>query len=210
MKVIVFGASGTVGKELVQQSIAEGYTVTAFCRNPEKLEMDKSPQLILKAGDVLNPEEVQKVVKDQDLVIIALGSGKSRKSIVRSQGTKNIIAAMHQHGVNRLICQTTLGTGDSRGNLNFFWKYIMFGWFLKQVFEDHELQEDYVMNSQLDWTIVRPGAFTDGEKTGRYRHGFAANAQNLKLKISRADVADFILRQTKSLEYLRKSPGLSY
>lgn len=210
MKVIVFGASGTVGQELVQQSLEEGYTVTAFCRNPEILSAHTSPNLKLKAGDVLNPEEVQKVIKGQDLVIIALGSGKSRKSTVRSEGTKNIIAAMHQHAVNRLICQTTLGTGESKGNLNFFWKYIMFGWFLKQIFEDHELQEEYVTNSGLDWTIVRPGAFTDGEKTGRYRHGFEANAKNLKLKISRADVADFILRQTKSQEYLRQAPGLSY
>ena len=86
----------------------------------------------------------------------------------------------------------------------------MFGWFLKQVFLDHELQEEYVMNSGLDWTIVRPAAFTDGEKTENYRHGFSANDKSVKLKIARADVADFILQQLGSSIYLFKSPGLSY
>ena len=98
-------------------------------------------------------------------MIIVLGSGKNRNSIVRSEGTKNIITAMQVSGVKRLICQSTLGAGDSTGNLNFFWKNIMFGWFLKQVFLDHELQEEYVRKSELDWTIVRPAAFMDGEKT---------------------------------------------
>ena len=86
----------------------------------------------------------------------------------------------------------------------------MFGWFLKQVFLDHELQEDYVRNSGLDWTIVRPAAFTEGEKTGKYKQGFNTADKSLKLKIARADVADFILKQLESGTELFKSPGLSY
>ncbi len=86
----------------------------------------------------------------------------------------------------------------------------MFGWFLKQVFLDHELQENYVRNSGLDWTIVRPAAFTEGEKTGNYKHGFDATDKSLKLKIARADVADFILKQLESGIKPFKSPGLSY
>ena len=86
----------------------------------------------------------------------------------------------------------------------------MFGWFLKNVFIDHELQEKYVKESGLDWTIVRPGAFTDGAKTSNYFHGFAASDKTLKLKISRADVADFILKQIQTNRYLHQTPGLSY
>jgi len=86
----------------------------------------------------------------------------------------------------------------------------MFGWFLKKVFLDHELQEEYVLNSGLDWTIVRPSAFTDGAKTSNYQHGFAPNIRTLKLKISRADVADFIVKQLGTDQYLRQTPGLSY
>ncbi|MBL4669387.1 MAG: NAD(P)H-binding protein [Flavobacteriales bacterium] len=108
------------------------------------------------------------------------------------------------------MCQSTLGAGDSNNNLNFFWKRIMFGWFLKQVFLDHELQEKHVRNSTLDWTIVRPAAFTDGKKTENYLHGFNPNDKSTKLKISRADVAHFILKQVADKKYLHQTPGLSY
>jgi len=210
MKVIVFGATGSVGKHVVQQALAQGDEVTAFARNTEGLtDMDQN-SLTLVNGDVFNPEDVNKAVKGQEVVCITLGSGRARKGTVRSQGTQNVIEAMKTYGVKRLICQTTLGAGDSKGNLNFFWKHIMFGWFLKEVFIDHELQEQYVMRSGLDWTIVRPSAFTDGDKTSQYYHGFGTEKSALKLKISRADVADFILKQTHNDQYLRQTPGVSY
>ena len=210
MKIIIFGSTGTIGKHLVEQSLEKGYEVTAFSRNKESLSQFSHPNLKKIEGDVFNVNDCQHAINGQDVVIIVLGSGKNRKSIVRSEGTKNIIAAMKMSGVRRLICQSTLGVGESKGNLNFFWKYIMFGWFLKQVFLDHELQEEYVRNSELDWTIVRPAAFTDGEKTGIYKHGFNATDKSLKLKIARADVADFILKQLDTSIEPFKSPGLSY
>jgi len=210
MKVIIFGASGTIGKQLVKQSLNKGYEVHAFCREPKKLEDIIHKNLELKKGDVLSFNDVNNAIRQMDVVCIALGSGKSRKSTVRSEGTKIIIKAMKKNNIKRLICQTTLGAGDSQGNLNFFWKHIMFGWYLKQVFNDHELQESYVKESGLDWTIVRPAAFTDGEKKGVYKQDFNVNDRTVKLKISRADVADFIIKQISSTEYLFKTPGLSY
>jgi putative NADH-flavin reductase len=86
----------------------------------------------------------------------------------------------------------------------------MFGMLLRKAYADHELQESYVRNSNLQWTITRPAAFTDGPRTGNYRHGFSADAKGLTLKISRADVADFLLKQLSDLSYLRKTPGQSY
>ena len=210
MKVIIFGSTGTIGKHLVQQALEKEYQVLAFCRDKEKMDSFSHPNLEIIEGDVFNKEDVRSSVKNQDVVIVALGSGKSRKSVVRSEGTKNIIEAMKTNGVKRLICQSTLGIGESNDNLNFFWKHIMFGWFLKQVFLDHQLQEEYVKNSNLDWTIIRPGAFTDGAKTEDYQHGFSPKARSLKLKISRADVADFILKQVVKGNYIHKTPGLSY
>jgi uncharacterized protein YbjT (DUF2867 family) len=210
MKVIVFGSTGTIGNHLVEQSLAKKYEVTAFTRNLDNLNKFSHPNLNKIEGDVTNPKDLQCAIKGQNVVIIVLGSGKSRKSTIRSEGTKNIIEAMKIDGVKRLICQTTLGAGESKGNLNFFWKNIMFGWLLKQVFLDHELQEEYVRSSGLDWTIVRPAAFMDGEKTENYRHGFSSTNKIVTLKISRADVANFILKQLDSSLYLFKSPGLSY
>ena len=209
-KLVVFGSTGTIGIHVVSQSLEMGYEVLAFCRNKNKLNNLSHPNLLIMEGDVLNSADVSKAVSGMDVVIIALGSGNNRTSTVRSEGTRNIIQAMHTHGVSRLICQTTLGVGDSRGNLNFFWKHIMFGWFLKNVFLDHELQEQLVKDSFLNWTIVRPSAFTDGERTGNYLHGFSPKDTSTKLKIARADVADFIVKQITGVNYIHHTPGLSY
>lgn len=208
MKVIVFGATGSIGRHIVTQALSQGYKVTAFIRNPDKLKGLPYSGLTLYKGDVLSPKHVMEAVKDHDAVFCALGAG--RKGLVRAEGTRNIIIAMQEQGVKRLVCQTTLGAGDSWENLNFFWKRIMFGWFIKEAFKDHELQEKYIRESRLDWTIVRPGAFTDGPVTGSYRHGFSSDDKKVKLKISRADVADFMLKQLGTDIYLHKTPGLSY
>ena len=86
----------------------------------------------------------------------------------------------------------------------------MFGMLLRAAFVDHVAQEEYVMRSGLEWTIVRPAAYTDGERTGNYRRGFPAAAKGLKLKISRADVADFALQQLTDNSYVHETPGVSY
>jgi len=86
----------------------------------------------------------------------------------------------------------------------------MFGMLLRAAFADHVSQEDHVIRSGLDWTIVRPAAYTDGERTGDYRHGFPATEEGLKLKISRADVADFVLTQLADDSYICMTPGVSY
>ena len=205
--IIVFGATSTIGRHLLEQALSAGHSVTAFTRDRDRITTEH-PQLTIAEGDVLNPESVSEAIQGHQIVMVSLGAG--RKGVVRAEGTRNIIEAMQTHGIDRLICQSTLGAGESVGNLNWFWKRFMFGWFLKTAFEDHQLQEKYVLESGLDWTIVRPGAFTDGELTGQYKHGFSPKDRSIKLKISRADVAQFMLKQIGSVAYLRKAPGLSY
>ena len=107
----------------------------------------------------------------------------SRKSVIRSQGTLNVIKAMQLHDVRRLICQSTLGARDSWGNLNFWWKRVMFGALLAPVFRDHELQEHFVEASGLDWTIVRPGAFTEQATRRVVIEAVPITARGLDLKI---------------------------
>jgi len=207
-KIIIFGATGTIGKRLIRQALAKGNNVTAFCRDKDKIKPQTG--LDVYEGDVLISEDVQKAIAGQDVVMIALGSGKNRFSNIRSIGTQNIIEAMKDQGVGRLICQTTLGNGESKNNLNFFWKRIMFGWYLKHIYQDHERQEEFVKQSGLNWTIVRPSAFTNGELTNKYKHGFPTTERKLSLKISREDVASFMLKQIDSSKYLYQTPGISY
>jgi putative NADH-flavin reductase len=207
MKILIFGATGTVGRELVTQGLEMGHTVTAFARDPSKLAISHANLEIIEGG-VMDSAVVDPAVAGHDAVLVALGAGS--KGQVRSTGTRNIIQAMQKSGTRRLVCLSTLGVGDSRGNLNFLWKYIMFGMLLRAAYADHVTQENEVIRSGLDWTIVRPSAYTDGERTGNYRHGFSANEKGLKLKISRADVADFVLTQLADDSYIGMTPGVSY
>ena len=209
MKLVIFGSTGSVGREVVEQALQQEHRVTAFTRNPAKLKINNSNLKIFQ-GDVLDLSAVEEAVQGQDAVICTLGSGQKLTGTVRSEGTKHIVKAMEKNGVQRFICQTTIGAGDSWGSLNFYWKYIMFGLILRNVLADHQRQEQDVRQSGLDWTIIRPGAFVEGKLTSNYRHGFPGTDKTSKLKISRADVAEFILKQLVDDSYLHQTPSLSY
>lgn len=207
MNVLIIGSTGTIGRELVKQALASGHAVTAFVRDPAKLQI-ADQKLTVARGDVMDQASIEQVMPGKDAVLCALGAGA--KGGVRAAGTLNIIEVMQKCGVRRLACLSSLGVGESRANLNFLWKHIMFGLLLRRAFADHVAQERHVKESGLDWTLVRPGAYTDGERTGDYRHGFPPTATDLKLKISRADVADFMLNQLTDDHYIHMTPGISY
>ena len=206
MKIIVFGATGTVGRRIVDRALLQGHDVTAFARRAASVALDH-PRLTVVEGDVLEAEDVTTAIAGRDAVIVALGAG--RNGTVRSVGTQHVVDAMKQLGVRRLIVQSTLGAGDSRPALNFWWRRIMFGLLLRPAYADHQRQEEIVAASGLDWTLVRPSAFTDGPATNRYQHGFAPTLKGLALKISRADVAGFMLRQLTDQTYLGRAANLS-
>ena len=209
MNIIIFGATGTIGQQLVKQALERKFMVTAFCRNKDALGHLENKNLRIFQGDVLDQEAVKSALTDQDVVLCALGAGK--KGGVRANGTKHIIQGMEALEIRRFICQTTLGCGDSVNNLNFIWKHVMFGWLLKDAYQDHEQQEVFVKGSELDWTIIRPAAFTDGPLTGLYKHSFSANERNISLKISRNDIAHFMLNQLDmNTDNLRKALAISY
>lgn len=208
MKVIVFGATGSIGRLAVERMLEDGHNVTAFARHPHALGLDH-PALEPWPGDATDPDAVAAAMRGQEAVVVTLGAGRSRKSTIRSQGTLNVIRAMQAHGVRRLVVQSTLGAHESWANLDFLWKRIMFGLLLKPVHRDHELQEQLVRASGLDWTIVRPSAFDDGPATGAFREGFGPEARGLNLKIARADIADFLRRQITERTYLGRAVGIS-
>jgi putative NADH-flavin reductase len=209
MKLLVFGSTGGTGRELVKQALKQGHEVTAFARSPDKLSDLTHPSLQVVRGDVLDPAAVEKAVAGHDAVLCAIGTGAGR-STLREEGTRNIVRAMEKAGVQRLICQSSMGVGDSRANLGFLTKYLIVPVFLRHAFADHERQEAVVKESTLDWIIVRPPHLKDGPWTGTYRHGFPTTDTDIQGKISRADVADFMLKQLADTTYLHQTPGVSY
>jgi putative NADH-flavin reductase len=135
MKVLVFGATGSVGRHVVEEGLARGHDVTAFMRDPSRLDVAHERLTVFRC-DVLDAASVERAVRGQGAMLCSIGAG--RKGRVRSEGTRNIIRAMVGAGVRRLVCQTTLGVGESSGNLNLFWKHVMFGLLLRGAFAGHE------------------------------------------------------------------------
>ncbi len=210
MKLIVFGSTGGTGRQIVAQALEQGHDVTAFVRSPEKLNQ-KHEKLHVVKGDVLDVDSIEQAIQEQDVVLCTLGlSAVMDKSNLRANGTKNIILAMEKAGVKRFVCQSTAGFGDSRETLPFLMKYFIVPFILRRVWADHEIQENHIKASQLDWIIARPTALTDGEHTGSYQHGYTADNKTVTSKVSRADTADFMLKQLTDNCYLHKTPCISY
>jgi uncharacterized protein YbjT (DUF2867 family) len=133
----------------------------------------------------------------------------TRRTTVLSEGTRNIVQAMEKHGVKRLICESSLGVGDSKGRLGILYNLMLVPLLLRGLFADKEAQEAIIRASALDWVIVRPTSLTSGPRTGVYRAGMDIGHWFRPTSISRADVADFMLKQLTDDAWLRKTPGVA-
>jgi putative NADH-flavin reductase len=205
MKIAIFGSTGGTGRELVKQGLESGREVTALARTPAKLDDLRHENLIVVAGDALNYADVEKVVAGQDAVLSALGNPTLKPDTTTSESARHIVKAMNAHGVRRFVCETSLGVGDSREQAGFFFSKVIIPTLLKNAIADKEIQEQVIRESNLEWVIIRPGGLTDGAKTSRYRHGLD---KTIKGRIARADVAEFMLKQLSSDEYLRQTPAI--
>ena len=250
MKLLIFGATGGTGRQLVEQALAEGHEATAFVRNPAKVTTQHEKLKIIK-GNVMDCHSVGAALAGQDAVFSALGvrfnwwplilAVMVSQVLVRtiamphwlrllvdiglpvmallytahtppllSEATKCILAAMEREGTKLFVCESSLGVGDSKGQLGPFFSYVIIPLLLHRAFADKEVQENIIQSTHVQWVIVRPGVLTNGPKTGKYRAGFPVTDRSIQGSISRADVADFMLRQLTDTQYRGKTPGLSY
>lgn len=209
MNLLIIGASHGIGLETVKQALEAGHTVTAFARHPEKIGI-VHPHLRAVVGDVLDTSSLDAAVAGQGAVIVSLGIPPTRKQVtVFSEGTRNVISAMKNHGVKLLICITGIGAGDSRGHGGFMYDQVIQPLLLKTIYADKDREEIIIKESGLNWIIIRPGFLTHGPVTGKYRvltdiSGVTAGS------ISRADVAHFMLSQVREPAYLHQTPLITY
>jgi len=221
MRLAIFGPTGGTGRRLVERAVAEGHEVTAFVRNPSRIT-SRHERLRIVVGDAFDPTAVREAVAGNEAVICVLGSRQPSNPLfprrpgdpngVTSAGSENIIAAMKEHGLRRFVCQTAWGVGESRQDPGFagaFFMNVLVPPLLRDEYADKEAQEKVVAESDLDWIIVRPMILTNGPWTNDYR-------ANPDLKpgrrpyISRADVADFLLKQLTDDTFVRKTPAIGY
>jgi putative NADH-flavin reductase len=210
MRILVIGATGGTGREIVAQALAVGDEVTALARKPEKMRVTHDRLRVVR-GDVLDYGSVEAAMRRQDAVLCALGHKRwLYPTRILSRGTDNIVHAMKAIGVRRLVCETSLGVGDSFARMGLYYTLFVIPFILPFYFWDKDRQEQVVRASTLDWVIVRPGALTNGRARGQYRHGPDVGSRLWTVRISRADVAAFMLKQVREDTYLRSTPGLSW
>ena len=208
-KLLLLGATGATGRQLLAQALEQGHEITALVRNPDKLIVDTA-RLSTVIGDARDPASVDDALEGRDAVLCSLGS-RSVKSFVSSDlmtaSMQALVPAMKRRGVRRLIVQSALGVGTSAGSAPLSAR-LAFATALRQVGKDKARAEAYLRASDLDWTVVYPPSLTNGPLTGGYRHGHTLALKGVP-NISRADVAHFMLRQLSDTTFSRSTAILS-
>lgn len=204
MKIIVFGATGGVGRLVVKQALEAGFDVTAFVRTPDKLKAT-GDRLTVVQGDAFHVEQVAAAIAGHDAVVSCLGSNQGmKKSEDLRTMAKNIVAGMQQHGVKRIVYTASAGINDELPGIG---GKVMMG-VLKQVLIDHRTAVNAIEEAGVDYTIVRPMGLTNDSFSGKYREA-ETGVPGKSRTIPRADVAHFILKALKDPAYDKKSVGIT-
>ena len=208
MKLTVFGATGQTGREIISQALAFGHEVTAMARDPTKLA-DFNSKVRIVQGDSTNPVVVEEVVTGNDAVLSALGHVSGSPPDILTRSASNIIEAMKRQNVRRLIVLANAAARDPNDRPSFYNRFLQFLLTLSRraMARDTAREAQIVSESGLDWTIVRANLLTNGPQTGRYYTGdFSGKART---RVSRADVAAFMITCVTENKFVRAKPVIS-
>jgi len=209
--VLVLGATGRTGQQVVAQALQLGHTVTAFVRDPTRLNTGSfSPErLRLVTGDMNgDTSRLETAMQGQHVVVSTLGAGNSFSSAgLIERSMRRIIQQMDAKGVRRLVMTSAFGVGDTYRDVPLVPRIFM-RLLLRDIYRDKLAGEDRLRASALDWTLVCPTGLADGPATGRYRVGERLALRGMP-RIARADVAAFLLAQVDDLTFLHKQVLIS-
>ena len=209
MKITIFGATGGTGRQLVEQALSAGHEVVAYVRNPSKLNINDEHLKVIQGGLADKPL-IESAVSGADIVLSALGPRGGSKDKPMTEGMQNIIAGMKKQGVRRLIITSTLSAKDPDDRRDFKTKAMvnLVKLTMHDAYEDIVSAAETVRNSDLDWTIVRLTMLNNDPKSGTVKAGYVGDGK-VGTWISRADIADFMLKQVENTEYLHQAPAIS-
>ena len=209
--ILIVGASRGIGLETLKQALDAGHQVRALARSAKSIAIDH-PGLIKITADAQDEQALITALKGVDTVIQTLGVKPSPKMVLQpidlfSKATRALLPAMQRAGVGRLITVTGFGAGDSRKRGGLLYK-IGFNLFLRRAYDDKDVQEKLICDSDLDWTIVRPVILYDGARTGRYHVLTEPRTWRVGF-ISRSNVADFLVKQIDDQSYIHQTPVIT-
>lgn len=200
MRITLLGATGPTGLQVLEQAVQEGHEIVALVRDPAKLPQPRGSRVDVVTGDATNAEDLTKALTGSDIAISALGAGKDFKSDIATRATRAFIPAAHAVGLQRVVWLSAMGVGDTAGQTPTLVKFairVMMG----KLFDDKAVADDMLRSSDLDWTLVYPMILTDGPRTRLYRTVNLPSSGKVGSRISRADVADFMLRAALGNEW---------
>ena len=205
MKVLVFGASGKTGRAVVEHALAAGHEVTAFVREASEGSL---AGVRVAQGDATSCPDVDSAMQGQEAVIDTIGGKTPYKATdLESSAASTIIASMRAHGVRRLLATSMLGVGESKENAPVY-ERLLVATFLRGADKDKSAMEAEVRRSDLDWTILRPAILTDDPAKGDVRV-YAEGTDEKAHKITRADVAAFLVEQLASDAYVHQAIAIA-
>ncbi|MBL8152803.1 MAG: SDR family oxidoreductase [Anaerolineae bacterium] len=207
MKLAIFGGSGKTGQHLIQQALEAGADVTVLARTPSKVTVEH-PRLRVVQGTVLDAEPVEEVIRGADAVISVLGPSSNKPEFTISRGMDGILKAMKKHGVRHIIISAGAGVRDPQDRPKLVDRFfgLLLNVFSKNVVADMKQAVSLIQASDRDWTVVRVPMLTDDPRRGSLKIGYVGD---ISPRLSRADMAAFILDQVNNPAYLRKSPAIS-
>jgi uncharacterized protein YbjT (DUF2867 family) len=209
MRVLVLGATGGTGREIVREAGAQGHSAVALVRSKAKASELAGAELV--EGDARDEQALSRALEGCSGVISALGTPMSpfREVTLLSVATRALVKAMEGRNVRRLVCITGLGAGDSRGHGGFLFDTLFFPLLLRKVYEDKDRQEDVVRASKLDWVLVRPVVLNDKPARGTVR-AETDLSQIHGGSVARSDVAKFVVQQLTDDAWLRRAPLITW
>ncbi len=209
-KIALFGATGQTGQKFLELAIHEGYEVKALVRDKTKLKT-QNPKLTIVKGDILNPQDVDTTIEGTEIVVSLFGHVKGSPEWLQTNGMKNIISAMQKYHVDRVISLSGGGLPFPEKDKPKFADHLIrtiMKIAVPKILNDAIAHAEVLKSSNKKWVIVRGPRLTNDAKVGSYRVGWVG--VNASTKISRADLADFILKQVEDESFNFQMPFVSY
>jgi putative NADH-flavin reductase len=202
--IAVLGASGGVGRRVVERLLARGHRVTGQTRDARKLA-DLKDRINVMAFEPTDESALSRFVTGQDAIVFALGIDRLGRTTLFSETTEKLIAAMQAAGVRRLVAVTGIGAGETRGHGGFLYDRIIFPLFPRHRYADKDRQEALISGSGLDWTILRPAPFAD-KVSGPMQVHTAIGPEVRLTAVTRDEVAEMIVEELETGPFLQQRP----